>query len=81
MCKYYIYILRSKKDGSFYKGFTNDLSRRLHEHNSGKSQFTSSKIPWELIYWEEFNTKAEAIYREKYLKSAAGRRYIKKLNL
>ena len=78
---HYTYILRSQKDGSLYKGHTHDLQQRLQQHNSGKSEYTSGKGPWEIIYYEEFNSVDEAIKREKYFKTAAGRRFIKKLGL
>lgn len=69
MKKYYVYILQSLSDGSFYTGYTTDLERRLTEHNSGKSLYTSRKIPWQLVYTEEFISKTEALKREKFLKS------------
>ena len=78
---YFVYILKSLQDGSYYKGYTQDLNKRLVEHNQGKSIYTSRKLPWKLLYSEAFTTKEEAIAREKYLKTAAGRRFIKKLNL
>ena len=78
---FYTYILKCVSDGSFYKGHTEDLQKRLKEHNSGKSDYTSRKGPWRIIYFEEFQSLAEAVKREKYFKSAAGRRFIKKLNL
>ena len=78
---FYVYILRSLTDNSLYKGFTANLSNRVMEHNEGKSTFTSTKKPWVLVYFEIFNLKEEAIKREKYLKSAAGRRFIKTLDL
>ena len=78
---YFVYILKSLKDGSYYKGYTQDLNKRLEEHNQGKSSYTSTKLPWILLYSETFTTKEEAIAREKYLKNSAGRRLIKKLNL
>ena len=66
-------------DDSQYVGMTSDENRRLKEHNSGQVKSTKSKCPWEIIYIEEFDTLAEARKREKYLKSAAGRRFRKKL--
>ncbi|MCX6303224.1 MAG: GIY-YIG nuclease family protein [Bacteroidia bacterium] len=78
---YYTYILKCTIDGSLYKGQTDNLEIRLKQHNSGKSDYTSRKGPWKIVYYEEFNTRVEAISREKYFKSAAGRKFIKKLNL
>ena len=74
---FYTYILQSQKDSSLYKGFTENLEKRLVEHNLGKSKYTSSRMPWKIIYKEQFSNKEEAIKREKYFKSAAGRRWIK----
>lgn len=65
---YYIYILKSQQDGTYYKGFSEDYVERLNAHNSGKSTYTRNKIPWELIYVEEHSSKKEALIREKKLK-------------
>ena len=78
---YYVYILKSLKDNSLYKGCTQNLANRLIEHNSGKSTFTSTKMPWILVYFELFIDKSVAIRREKYFKTAAGRKFIKTLDL
>jgi putative endonuclease len=75
--KYYVYILKSKKTNKTYTGYTNNLERRLKEHNSGKSNFTSKYIPWELIYKEEFDKEIEARKKEKYYKTSAGRQKLK----
>jgi len=74
---YYIYVLQSKKDGNFYVGFTIDLRRRLHEHNTGIVESTKNRRPLQLIYWEGCLSQQDATRREKYLKSAWGKRYIK----
>ncbi len=58
---------------------TRDLDRRVHEHNSGKSKFTSGHMPWSLIYSEQVSGTSAARSREKYLKSAAGKRYLKEI--
>ncbi len=68
MQEYYVYIIKSKKDNSFYVGQTNDIERRLLEHNAGLSSYTSSKAPWNLHYLEEVNTREEAMKREMFLK-------------
>ena len=77
--KYFVYILKSKNHNKTYIGYTNNLERRLKEHNSGKSIFTSKFVPWELAYKEEFAQEIEARKKEKYYKSSAGRRKIKLL--
>jgi putative endonuclease len=65
---FYVYIIKSLKDGTYYKGFTEDYKKRLEEHNSGLSSFTSGKLPWQLIYVEAHSTKKDALIREKKLK-------------
>jgi putative endonuclease len=65
---WYVYILESEIDGDYYKGSTQDYLKRLEEHNTGLSKFTSTKRPWKLRYAEVFSTKKEALIREKQLK-------------
>jgi len=65
---YYVYILESLVDGDFYKGCTENYEKRLHEHNDGRSQFTRTKMPWKLIFAQAFDTKQQALIREKQLK-------------
>ena len=65
---YYVYILESLVDGDFYKGCSENYEKRLEEHNSGHSQFTRTKMPWQLIFIQAFGTKKEALIREKQLK-------------
>ncbi len=74
---YYSYLLQSDVDNSLYKDHCQDLEQRLHQHNSGATQSIKHLIPFKIIYFEQFETRAEAIAREKYFKSAAGRRYLK----
>ncbi|MBI5778951.1 MAG: GIY-YIG nuclease family protein [Planctomycetes bacterium] len=76
---YYVYILRSLKDGSFYVGQAQDLEERLQRHNSGRSRFTRGKKPWVIAYSEEFLTREEAIKREAEIKTKKNREYIKYL--
>jgi len=65
---YYLYVLKSLKDGDLYLGSTNDLRRRLLEHNSGKSQSTKKRRPFELRYYEAYFEEESARKREKSLK-------------
>jgi len=74
---YYIYVLKSLKDGMFYTGYTNNLSRRLKEHNKGIVTSTKNRIPFELVYWEGCLNQQDATSREIYLKTAWGKRFIK----
>lgn len=76
---YYVYILKSKIDDSFYIGYTNNLDRRLEEHNEGKSRYTSKKTPWEIVYSEEFEEKSDAIKRELFLKKQKSRAFYLRL--
>ena len=66
---FYTYILKSQKDNSYYIGFTSQFRKRIRQHNSGKSAYTSKHSPYKLVYRESFNTKKEAIKIEKHLKS------------
>ena len=57
---------------------TTDMPRRLQEHNKGKSKFTSAFIPWDIVYQEKAEDFVQGRIREKYLKSTAGKKFIKK---
>jgi len=74
---YYVYVLRSHKDGKLYTGFTKDLRRRIEQHNRGQGIVTKGRAPFELVYYEACINKYDAIRREKYLKSGYGKRYLK----
>ena len=76
---YYVYVLHSQKDGTFYIGLTNNLERRVRQHNTGQERTTRSHIPYELVLTEEFPTRPEARTREKYYKSGVGRARIRSL--
>lgn len=65
---YYVYILKSTKDDKLYVGSTNDLRRRLSEHNAGEVRSTKSRVPFELRYYEAFYTEDNARKRELSLK-------------
>jgi putative endonuclease len=74
---YYIYVLESLIDKSWYIGRTNNIKRRIKEHNTGKSIYTNKKRPWKIIYIEGYLIFDDAKGREKYLKSGAGRLRLK----
>ncbi len=65
---YHVYILKSKKDNSLYVGYTNDVQRRLQEHNKGQVAYTKDHVPWDLVYYEAFASLEDAKQREKGLK-------------
>lgn len=77
----YVYILKNNNFSKTYTGSTNDLDRRLQEHNSGKNIATRRFMPWSIVYTEQVEILSEARKREKYLKSAAGRRFVKQNNI
>jgi len=74
---YYTYVLQSMKDLQFYVGYTKNLIKRIDEHNKGKVTSTRSRLPLKLIYWEGCLNQQDATQREKYLKTAWGKRYLK----
>jgi len=76
---YTVYILFSESIDRYYVGYTNDLERRLSEHNRKKGKYTDAGIPWEVVHTEIFELKTEAKEREKYIKSRKSRRYIEEI--
>jgi len=74
---FYAYVIKSIEHDFFYKGHCEDLEIRLQQHNAGVTQSIKPYIPFKLVYFESFLTRTEAVEREKYFKSAAGRRYLK----
>ena len=76
---FYVYILESLKEESrFYVGFTEDLKRRLKEHNAGNSIHTNKYIPWKIRNYFAFDDKERAKKFERYLKSHSGRAFQKR---
>ena len=76
---YYVYVLRSQTSGKTYIGQTKDLEKRLWAHNSGLSPYTKGRGPWGLLYHEEFETRGEAMKREKFFKTGKGREFLKEI--
>ena len=74
---FYVYVLRSLKDGGFYTGYSDDLKRRFAEHGNGDVISTRNRLPVKLVYCEASCNQQDALHREKYLKTAWGKRYIK----
>jgi predicted GIY-YIG superfamily endonuclease len=69
---YFVYILRSKKDGSYYAGVTENLKIRLQEHNRGGAVYSSTKAPFVFAWFCAFPSKQQAYDFERYLKSHSG---------
>ena len=74
---YYAYVLKSKISDFYYKGHCQDIPLRLQQYNIGMTRSIRPYLPLELIYFEEFQTLDEAVLREKYFKTSAGRRYLR----
>ena len=77
--EFYVYVLKSLQDRKRYVGMTDNIERRLSEHHRGNVLSTKTRRPFILVYHEKFSTRSEARQREKYFKTAAGRRYLDKL--
>ena len=77
MFKYYVYVLRSLSDKQLYVGLTDKLSARRKEDNAGRVASIRRRVPFELLYWEGCLNLNDAAEREKYLKTAWGKRYLK----
>ena len=77
--RYFVYILLSLKDKKHYIGSSSDVLKRLEYHNAGRQRSTKHRIPFILIYSEEFDSKTDALKRERYLKSLKGGVALKKI--
>ena len=75
---FHAYVLKSINHNFYYKGHCENLEERILQHNLGMTKSIRPYIPFKLIYSEQFNTREEAIQREKYFKSAAGRKFLNK---
>jgi len=74
---YYTYVLKCEKTETFYTGTTNNLERRIEQHNKGQVYYTKNKLPIKLVYFEACLNKHNAYRREQYLKTTMGKRYIR----
>ena len=74
--KWFAYVLLCSNN-SLYRGYTNDLDKRLEQHKSGKgAKYTRMHKPIKIVYSEQFDTKEEAMKRERYFKSVVGRKWL-----
>ena len=74
---YFVYTLKSLRNNKRYTGYTGkELFERLKEHNNGCNKWTRENGPFQLVYFEEYQSKTEAIKREKFLKSGQGRKLL-----
>jgi len=76
---YFVYIIQSEKDGSYYIGSTQDITERLERHNQGRSKYTKLKRPWNLLYYEEYPDRSDAVKRENQIKRRKDKEYIESL--
>ena len=79
MIHYYVYIIQSEKDNSFYIGYSHNPESRLTKHNSSTKGYTATKKPWKIVYTEKFESKTLAIKREKFIKRQKSTAFIIKL--
>lgn len=75
---FFVYVLYSDGFDKYYVGLSENVDKRLKAHNEGQNKSTKPYIPWRVVHLEEYETRNEARTREKYLKSASGRRWRKK---
>jgi len=75
----YLYILQSQSSGKYYIGCTNNLARRLSEHQADHTPSTRNRGPWRLVYQEQYETVAEARQRERELKNWKSHRSVQEL--
>jgi putative endonuclease len=76
---FFVYILQSRKDFTYYVGQCDDLDRRVSKHNEGYSKYTRGKRPLRLRYFEVFGSRSEALRREKQIKLMKSKKYIEEL--
>ena len=74
----YVYLLHSPSTDQRYVGITNDLKRRMVDHNAGKSRHTSKSTPWRLVTYVAFDDQPKAEAFERYLKSGSGHAFARR---
>lgn len=76
---YYVYVIQSEVDGKLYKGFTTDVGKRIKAHNRGEVKSTRKRRPFKLIHQEGYQSRSDALKREKFLKSLEGGKILKSI--
>jgi putative endonuclease len=74
---FYVYVLRSLKTGKLYTGWTPDLKARVKKHNLGQVKSTKTFLPYELVFYEAFQSEPDSHLRELFFKSGWGRKHLK----
>lgn len=75
---FFIYIIESEVNGSYYIGQTDNLEERIKRHNQHRNRSTKSKAPWKLLHYQVYDTRSEAVKVETYLKSLKKRSLVQK---
>lgn len=75
---YFVYILKSDKNGDIYIGSTDNVEKRLNQHNSGKVKSTKFYQPWKLLEYREYRTRSEAVRQERFLKTGQQKELLKR---
>ena len=73
------YVLCGETTGRLYVGYTSDLTQRLGQHNNGLTKSTKNRGPWGLVHQETFDTRSEAMRRERFVKSSQGREELRRI--
>jgi putative endonuclease len=76
---WFCYILYSLKIDRYYTGYTDNLEWRLQRHNDGWGKYTKRGVPWKIVHSESFNTKEDAMRREREIKNMKSRKYLEDL--
>jgi putative endonuclease len=77
--QFFVYAIKSINRNYIYVGLTDNVERRVSQHNNGYERTTKPYAPFKLIYWEKFNSRQEARQKEKFLKSGVGKEQLKLL--
>jgi len=77
--KFFVYILQSTRDFSFYVGQCDDLDKRMSKHFDGMSKYTATKRPWRLVYFEMYDSRSDAIKRENQIKKMKSKKFVENL--
>jgi putative endonuclease len=73
---YYVYVMKSKRDGRLHVGHTGDLQRSINRHNGRLVAATKDRVPFEVVYYEACTDKRDALKRESYLRGTYGQRFL-----
>lgn len=75
----FLYAIKNNINTEIYVGISDNITRRIKEHNSGKNRYTKAFMPWEVFYQEVFSDYATARKREIYFKNASGKKFLKNI--